>query len=401
MRCGIQLGHGMRGYTEELVDSWGPTLVMLGPRNFDSRGSSAPDKLASFSRRIKKSGAITYIDPQLFSCKMPQKNLAAFPHCSACRQDLAEHFEEVIEELIILNEAAETQAFVLPSNTTDIVDERWLRHQENMVSVARGLTDKDIYATVALTSDALRADGAIGLVASLAERMPIRGIYLVCEHPRGAYLTNDTLWLLNLMQAVAAIRLSGKEVLVGYASHQQLSLVLSKCTAIFSGSYLNMRHFATESFEADDSDGPSRHARWYYAPNLLSEYRTVTLDVAQQQGVLDVLRTPFEESRYAELLFSGGMPSGTAYRDRDSFLHYLDSLRRQCSFFDRLTYRDSFEAYLGFLQTAGRTVEALHQMGVYDRRRNYLDALDASESAVLAFDSEMGFQMNMAWEEIG
>lgn len=400
MQCGIQLGHGMRSYTEELVSAWGHAMVMLGPRNFDSRGMNAPDKLVAFSKTISKNGACTFVDPQLFSCKAPQKHLASFPHCSACQQDLSQHYREVVKELATLNAAACTQALILPSNTTDVVDDKWRTLQESMVSAAAEFTDQDVYITVALTSSALRTEASINTIANLAEKLPIKGVYLVCEHPRGDYLTNDALWLLNLMLMAAAIRLSGKEVFVGYASHQQLSLVVSKCTAIFSGTYLNMRHFATENFEADDSSGPNKHVRWYYAPNLLSEYRTVTLDIAKQRGMLDAMRTPFKESRYAELLFSGDMPSGTAYKDRDSFLHYLDSLHKQCSFFSRQTFQDSFDAYLSFLQTAGRAVEGLHREGIYDRRRSYLDALDASESAVLAFGSEMGFQMSMSWDEL-
>ncbi len=408
MECGIQLGHGMRGYAQTLIKEWGGGTVILGPRNFRSKSGDPCDALIDFSRRIKKEGAKTLIDPQLFVPGDPHQNLAKFRHCSLCNGDLSKNYAKVVDELCTVNAKASSTALILPASTVDKIDRKWNDLQKKLIERALSkAVDIPVFSTVALSADVLRDGKSVAHIVEAVEEWDSVGIYLVVEHPHDDYLSNDTLWLLNYMSLVAGLKLVGKCVYVGYASHQQLNLVLAKCDALFSGSFLNMRHFQSDTFKRADDDSPSRHARWYYAPHLLSEFRTVTLDVAYtldednpEENLLSILRPPAKGGQYADILFKGAMPSGTAYDDKASFLHYLDSLHWQCGLFSKDAYQASFDAYAQYLQTASKVIEALREKGIYDRNRSYLACLDASESAIRAFDKSMGLQMKMEWGRI-
>ena len=123
MECGIQLGHGMRGYAQTLINEWGAGTVILGPRNFRSKNGDPCDGLIDFSRRIKREGARTLIDPQLFAPHDPHQNLAEFKYCSLCDGDLSKNYTKVVDELCAVNAKASSTAFILPAITAEKIDE--------------------------------------------------------------------------------------------------------------------------------------------------------------------------------------------------------------------------------------------------------------------------------------
>lgn len=405
MECGIQQGHGMRSLTEELVSVWGNPQVMLSPRNFKAtKRGSAEAALVAFAEKLNDKGAQCFVDPQLFSCEKPHKNVAEFGHSAACAGNLARNFVAVLEKLESLNEAASTTALVLPSSTADHVSDEWLSLSRRMVEFAANITDRDLLLTVALSSDALRDGSSVGKIVELIGGLPVRGAYLVVEHPKGEYLTDDALWLLNMMLLTSGIKRSGKQVLIGYANQQQLMLSLGHCDVVFTGNFQNVRCFERGNFSFSLDESPSQRSCWYYAPLLYAEFRTVSLDLAQQIQEVDVsvFGSPFSRANSFEVLFGDGktMPSQTAYNERDSFDNYLTAIHEQCVYLTRSSYRETLDTYRRSLATARALLEDLKKRGVYDSRRSFLPVIDACESAVNAFDSEMGFQMSHSWSKL-
>lgn len=392
----------MQGLIQELARDWREVPVMLAPRNFKAtQGRSAVENLVAFSRKLTKLNAQCYIDPQLFSCDKPHKNLGNFPHAIACAGDLGSNYAEVLQLVVDLNNAAGTKSIILPAGTTSHIDAEWSELCKRMVERASGLTSLELFLTIAVSSSVVRDSSSIARIIELVEVLPVSGIYLVMEHPSDAYMTDDTLWLVNALQLVASFKRSGKQVFVGYANQQQLITSVAHCDAIFTGNFMNTRSFQTKNFALQPDSGPSQRSVWYYAPLLYAEFRTVTLDLAKQSEEIshELFASPFSEARHFKMLFGEErtLPSQTAYNEKSSFENYLSSVRGQCQFLTRGSYEETREAYLGSLRTARILMEELKTLGVYDARRSFLPVVDACESAVNAFDAEMGFQMRLSW----
>lgn len=402
MYCGIQFGHRMKNAAIELCELWQTSSIILGPRNFPASKYKTPqENIIDYAKKIKGCAQSIYIDPQLFAYANPAKHLRGFDYWKACKDDFQKNYAAVIEKLCELNAECSTTALILPAVTANKIDDEWKETQNALIDAAKEQHQaKELFATIALTADILRDIKNVDAICLAVEKWDAAGVYVVCERPQGSYLTDDTLWILNLVQLVAGLKLAGKKVFVGYSSHQQLLLVLAKCDAIFSGNYLNMRRFRTYDFGSQEENGPSRHTTWYYAPQTLSEYRVVTLDVAHQQNSLHLLTPPFND-KFAGVMFKGAQPSNTAYNETASFLHYLDSLHAQCEQFSCDTYEETFEFYTTALLRAEKALDGLRDLGIYDSARSFKDVLSANVSAANAFNnSARGFKIKALWEEL-
>jgi hypothetical protein len=304
----------------------------------------------------------------------------------------------VVDAVLSLNDVCGIDGVILPASTAYSVDEKWEQLEFDIIDQAKKIAaGRDLYLTIALGSDVLKDILQVGQIVRAVEDWDIAGVYLVCEHPADDYLTDQSIWLLNLMQLVAGIKFAGKTVYVGYASHQMLLLVLAKCDYIFSGNFLNVRRFQTTTFETQMEDGKSRRTKWYYAPQTLSEFRLASLDIAYQKDIIGVLKTPYDDNEYVGMLFSNVLPTDTGYSEADSFKHYLYSLREQCVQFTHSNYKETLSSYRACLQTAEFILRGLREVGIFDRDRNFSAAFQANYQAVFAFDSEFAFRMDQEW----
>src|SRR5215469_6507423 len=82
--------------------------------------------------------------------------------------------------------------------------------------------------TIALSSDCLRNQEQIHDLLDVASSRNPAGFYVVFEHPDGEYLVSDPNWLANALDLMAGLRLRGREVVVGYCTHQFLIAGLAK-----------------------------------------------------------------------------------------------------------------------------------------------------------------------------
>lgn len=99
---------------------------------------------------------------------------------------------------------------ILPGLFAERIDDDWLARQQLIIEESSGLTDRPLFATIALGTDAVRVDDGIHDILAAAENWTVDGVYLVCEHPRGEYLVTDPNWLANVLDLVAGLRLKGK-----------------------------------------------------------------------------------------------------------------------------------------------------------------------------------------------
>lgn len=409
MKFGFQMGHGMKGVVADLIKRVDSPTVILSPRNINTRGSmSLEDRLVRDASEFRDEGAgDILIDPQLYSLQEPSKSISGFAYWRAQAQAGSE-LRYALPELVELNRSAGASGLILPSRTAEKIDMAWVEEACSISNEGCRLSGGllPVYATIALSADAVKDRRTLDMVVLAAERMEsVDGFYVVCEHPGKRYLVDEPLWLVNVMVLVAGLKRMGKKVILGYGSHQMLLLQFSKCDVLCSGNFLNVRSFDTGTFSYREP-GPSNRKNWYYAPHLLSEFKVQTLDLAWQlqtygtSSPLTTIRSPYSEDPYGSVLFSGAMPSDANYSEGDSFRHYLLSLSLQCEELAKGSYDDLLAWYRAQLQTAEQIVGSLRSMGVFDGDRSFSEVFPTAYQALSAFDSEMGFVMRNVWDTI-
>lgn len=401
MRFGFQIGHHMKGLTKQLLESEGPKSVILSPRNSQKSKTRSPQEtLIKTAEELRPYVSELLIDPQLFRWDRPSKNITGFDYWKSCNDNLRSNIDAVTADLARLNIECETSAFILPSEVADSLDEEWHKLQTSAIEAAtKSGFDGRIIPTIALSADIVKNRDAIETVVDEVCSWNVSEVYLLCEQPSNSYLVDEPLWLLNIMLLIAYLKRNGVSTNLGYSNHQMLSVGIAGCDTIYSGNFLKTRTFKGQNFGAEEDAGPSRRATWYYAPKLFSEFKVPTLDLAYQQGLMSLITHPNDVDTYSAALFNDGLPSNTAYNESKSFAHYLNALSKQVETFTQSTYLDTINKYQAEMNAAEKTLDVLREQGIFDMNRSFMDAFQANNQAVSAFDKTMGNQMAWEWNE--
>ena len=228
--------------------------------------------------------------------------------------------------------------------------------------------------------------------------MEYRWILCNSRTPQNQYLVDDPLWLSNLLILCAGLKLQGREVVVGYSNHQFICLASAHVDAIASGTWLNVRSLTQSKFYIREDETVNQRSVWYYCPHTLSEYQPNFLDMGYQFGILDELQPNAAlESDYANILFSGALPSSTNYTEAQAFKHYLHSLRQQCLQSTRTSFQETVDAQEVQLTTAEQFINRFHEYGIRGRARDFANFIDVSRSALTALQDVRGFVLEREW----
>ena len=310
----------------------------------------------------------------------------------------------LIKSINNYNNIVETKKFIIPAIMRKF-DEDWIyRWQKDSIKLTEAtrkiVKDRKILLTLALPTDLLcQKEDIIEKIIDLTQQYDVDGYYIIAEPANGQYLVDNPLWLSNLLQLCAGLKLQEKEVIVGYSNQQMLCLSTAKIDAIASGTYLNVRKFSNK-FE--DLEGEiKRKSVWFYYPEALSEYKLSFLDVAFNNGVLEEMK-PIDElnNSYIDLIFSGIMPSSTAFNESLAFRHYLESLRKQVYLCSRDSFDETMSAHEMLLETAERRIEFLEKNGVYAQSRSFKDIVDVNRSAIQRLQKTRGFLLKYSWKSL-
>lgn len=390
----IQMGHGMQTISRDLSREWGGATVIVSPQNVKQ------DNLDSFSRTIQKANGAVLFDPQFYTPRKYHKKLSQYDywHDTGMTQLEGGDCSDLVNKLVGINERIGVRDFILPAWLTFTPNALWDKFQTAVAIQARKTTKLNLLHTIALGKDVLLDDAQVEQVIQSAGKWDVDGVYLVCEHPERVYLVDKPLWLSNMLALVAGIKRLGKQVVVGYASHQMLCLSMAKCDAMASGNFLNVRWFQREHFETVDNDEISRRSKWYYCPQTLSEYKVPFLDVAKGLDKLSWLKPSSDTAnKFSNMLFSGALPSSTNYTETDSHCHYLSCLRTQCRSATKSTYQET-KAYHGLaLETAEKLWNGLRKDGIKGQDRDFGEIIDVNRAAISLFDKNYGFAMAQEW----
>jgi hypothetical protein len=398
MELHLQFGYGMMEHCRSLISSWGGGTTILSPRDLDD------DQLQRLAERINNlPNGRCLLDPQFYLPHADHERLCSHSYWPP-EYETGAFFEgpalaRLLRELRTLNARLACREFILPGLLASAVNDDWLETQRAVMEEARAMRDeRPLIATIALSADAARDDEQIALLLEAAEKWRAPGYYIVCEHPNGKYLVDDAIWVANVIDLAAGLRLQGATVLLGYCNHQMLIAALAKVTAIASGTWMNVRSFPPEKFNAAYDEEIKQRATWYYCPQALSEYKVTFLDVAERRGLLSLMAPPPAlDGGFVSQLFSGTRPSSVPFSEQAAFRHYLHVLRGQCASMTCATFDSAVAANEQTLDDAEALLQQLASAGIVGQLRDFGETVDVNRAALELFKSIRGAVLRRRW----
>lgn len=398
MRMYLQFGWGMMALAKKLLNEWKNSGIILSPRDLE------PDQLVRTAKEAQEAGAEVLFDPQCFAHDADHDRLTGHDYWKVYRANSTgallsgSGVDAVLKELAVLARAMGVTRHILPGMLAERVDDDWLSLHEQVIERAHvsALKDAPLIATIAISNEALRDEEQVEAVVERAASWNVPAVYVVGETP-GPYLVEDAGWMGNLLILTSGLKLAGKEVLVGYCSHQSLALATSNVDVIASGTWQNVRAFQPTKFYAPE-DKQSRRTLWYYCPQALTEYKLQTLDLAKRLGVLQQMLAPSSYgSTYDEVLFAGADPSSTQWAEPRPFLHYLSCLRTQVGNSRRNTFAETLAAHRSQLDNAEALLRRWKPSGLSGGDRDFSDCLDVNRGALSLLEAARGAQLKRQW----
>ena len=397
MELYLQMGYGMKNIAIEMSEVWGGATAILSPRDMK------PEQLRAWVSDFEKAGLKLMFDPQ---CYFPQSRHKGLDLYSYVDSSLVTNInsdrtkaDEIIESIIEYNKIGHCESFIVPSVMLTYGEDwlsKWNAQSQIFVEAThRSGYKKSIYYTLALPSEfLLQGEEVIEKFIGKLEHLDVDGYYVIAEPPKG----EQPMWLLNVMQICASIKLLGKRVIFGYGNHQLLCLSAANVDALATGTYLNVRRFSNKFQE---SDSIKKKSIWYYYPAALSEYKIPVLDVAKNAKVLQQMRPAQEmDNGYVDLIFQKGdvMPSSTSFGETLAFKHYLNCVKVQANNISRTTFDETISANEVLLENAQRRIEYLEERGVYGSARSFKEIVDVNRTALKRLELTRGFQLRMEWK---
>jgi hypothetical protein len=390
----------MMSICQELIELWGCGTVILSPRDLKQ------NQLRCFSGKIQKLNGKVLLDPQFYIPRADYHRLISHEYWPRDYDTSAfdgDRCIEMMESLAALNNLLKTDLFIVPGNRAAQVDTRWRDSQSQLLQSAMMTTPQDKLMTICLSSDAIRSRQQIDDLMVDVPKWSVAGFYLIVENPKNSYLSNDPLWLSNLLNLVAGLRRLDKSVIIGYCNHQHLIVAIAAANAIASGTYLNVRSFNHQKFKKEYGEdfvprkgGP---VWYYYCPQALSEYALPFLDLAVTAGLKPLL-LPDPPTLYAQPLFSVPQPSSAGWGQSASFKHYLSALHSQANRITEATFDDTVSSYGHLLDEAESVLESLRHRGIRARARSFWDVLDTNRAAMASLMSSQGPVLSREWTEL-
>lgn len=391
----LQFGHGMMGYCRDLISKWGEGTVILSPRDLTE------EQTKTFTKQLKKINGKTLFDPQYYNPRADHHKLTQWSHwlndSSTFETSLfsdKNYLEDKFEIIKEINDYCNTEAYIIPDRICENVDKYWFQQVELFLEQSnKFFNDKEKYLTLALSFEIMKNEDNIEKIIDRSFSWDVDGYYIV---PEGKYLEEDPNWLINLALLVSGLKQQNKKVIVGYSSHQMLSLACANVDAIASGSFLNVRSFNSGKF--DNPDGSiSRRAVWYYCPQTLSEYRLRALDRAYEEKVLDQLKPFGKTNEYVEVLFQGLRPSSVKFGDSLAFKHYLLTLKEQCLLAKRDTFENTIQYHIDLADNAYENIRQLEKKRVTDREKSFKSIVDIYQDTIYKIEKERGAILKRKW----
>ncbi|HLP46439.1 MAG TPA: hypothetical protein VK469_10850 [Candidatus Kapabacteria bacterium] len=397
----LQMGFGMKEHSLKLIKEWNGGTILLSPRDMTLK------QMEILSKDIKKEGGNVLIDPQFYLPRADHDKLIVhsfWPHEYETKSFFSKSgIKDMLKTLWNdYNMKLGASFFILPGTFSSIIDDDWKSLNDLVVETSLEISiSVPLYATLCLSSDVLRSEDQIHEILEHVGSWNVAGFYVVAQHPKGQYMVEDALWVTNLLDLCAGLKIINKKVIVGYSNHQQFCLAAAKVDAIASGTWRNVRMFPLEKFNNPEEDAVSRRTTWYYCPQALSEYQITFLDIAQKAGILDRLKTNSSfQSNYADILFEGAQPTSVNFQEKNAFRHYLQCLKIQSKYSSRSSFKETINGLLMQLEATNQLLKDFRSKGVRGGYRDFFEVIDINISALDMFKNIRGFILDKKWNSI-
>jgi hypothetical protein len=401
MELYLQFGHGMMEHCRVLLSAWGGGTTILSPRDLTG------NQLANMGASIAKiPDGQCLIDPQFYLPHSDHKKLCRHTYWPVDYETTmfwqGPALSSLLGSLSRLNREVGCRRMILPGLFAANIDDDWLETQRAVLDEGRSVeTELGLISTVALSAEAVQSADQIALLLERAEDWGAEGYYVVCEHPEGQYLVDDPNWLANVLDLAVGLRLLGSEVILGYCTHQMLIAGAAKVDAMASGTWMNVRSFPPEKFNAAYEDEIRRRSTWYYCPQALSEYTIPFLDIAHRLGVLGLMAPQgAADGGYVAALFGGPQPSTTGCSEQSAFRHYLHALRAQAAMIDRGSFEAAVRSHQVTLDDAERLLRRLGAANISGQLRDFRPIIDVNRAAVGLFSTLRGPILRRRWDSL-
>lgn len=395
----LQLGYGMMGHCRDLATEWNEGTVILSPRDLK------PEQLTKFAGELADIGASCLLDPQFYLPHADHERLKSHSYWPDEYESIAfwqDGYSELLKSVHELNAALGCYELIIPGEYAVEIDDDWLHRQNSFINAATSLdSELSTFATVALSSEVIKDSNQIHGLLEESQDWDVNGIYLILEHPSNQYIVEDPVWLANAIDLAAGFRIGGKKVILGYANHQMLIGACAAVNAIASGTWQNVRSFMPSKFNANVSKDIKQRTTWYYCPQALSEFTLPYLDLADMNGVLDIMKpTHSALSTPSNILFGGLQPTATGFAEKESFRHFLQTLRQQASESQKSTFDETIAHHEMLLSSAENVLSQLHPLGITGGPRDFRNAIQAHTGALAYFKTNRGPQLRRYWSNI-
>lgn len=399
MELYLQMGHGMQKMCSELLRFWGDGTVILSPVNI------AQDKLIPLATKYRKANGNVLFDPQLYYPRDGADKLTAYDYWPSSFSTISDKntMIDTCQSILKINEQTQTEAIIIPGE--EILDLQHIQSKTSWIKEAskyfRDHSTKRLYGTLCLFTEIIRSQNAIeGLLAYL-EQIDVDGYYIVARSSNEDYIITDPIWMLGMIKLCTCLKLMNKKVIWAFSNHQALFASICHIDAIASGNYMNTRQFVPRRFRSKTEDMEMRKSIWYFDPNALTEYKANLLDVAYQRGFLDRFRPMGDFANpYADVLFSGAVPSSTSYNETSSFLHYLHCLRILCQSVSLDSFSNTRAQLNFFMDSAENEMAFLRTKGFQSQNRNFGAGIEALRIAMSTIEEDYGLRLELDWTSL-
>lgn len=399
----LQFGYGMKSLTLALSKRWGGVTTILSPRDMTYK------QLGIWSKEFEKNNISCLFDPQCYCPKEHLKRLSQYPYWNQnFKTNLGKNDDNISNMLVKIkecNDIAQTDSYIIP-NTLFPYDEKWANQwiYNSSVLVDRSeivMNDKQRFMTLTFPEGfLLQSEDIIEPVLQKILEWNVDGFYIIAEAINQSYLIENPLWLSNIFNICAALKLNGKKVIYGYGNHQFLPLSLAKVDAIASGTWLNVRSFTNRFKESIET---KKRSTWIYYPPALSEYKLSFMDFAFSSNRLKSM--PIEDQNFInehilKIYQSSVQPSSTTFNETDAFFHYLICLKHQLELVSAESYNESLSINEMILNTADTEISRLEKAGIYAQNRSFSNVIDVNRAAITNLNNSYGFQLDMSWNTL-
>jgi hypothetical protein len=401
MNLGLQLGYGMGELAVELTKRWQLTESILSPRDLEDRG------LVSWATRLNGATGSVALDPQFYMARADHERLTSQLYWPR-DYDSNEFYERgglenMITNLLELNIRLESAYLLLPGSMAHPVTDDWLLRQREILNTGRRIVADRIPLgiTWCLSAEALRSDEQVNRILDDDRDLKYAVAYVVCEHPNQTYRVHDPVWLANLLDLTAGLKLHGRRVVSGYAQHQSVMLACSSVDVIAAGTWMNVRSFVPGKFVAALEEEKAQRQVWYFCPQTFSEYTVPLLEVARRAGVLHLMAPqPPIPTDFASALFRDQAPTAVIWREPTAFRHYLSSLRTIVRNARQPTFQATVDTHLEMIDRAEALSSRLRSSGVNGGSRDFSRVFESHRAALAMHVQARGALLSRHWSEL-